>query len=60
MPQTFTVTDTGRREYAWRQIFQAGDIVEIRVNGVVEVKIDVPNARRYDAAILVSGNNEEV
>jgi len=60
MPQTFTIDETGRREYAYRAILQAGDRVEIRLNGEVQLTVVVPNARRYDAALMLSGNVEEV
>ena len=59
MPITFTAVDIGRREYARRFTLQAGDQVEVRVNGAVQLSVTVANDRRYNAVVQVAGTVED-
>jgi len=57
MATVFTVDGaTPEPEFTARVDLRSGDLVEIRVNGVVQFSVKVDPAAEFDAVIAVSGN----
>lgn len=58
---TFTIDgQTPEPEFTKRVNLRSGDVVEVRINGTVEFKVEVASGAEFDAVVAVSGNAREI
>jgi len=62
MTTTFQIADgaTGDREYVHRRNLIAGDAIEIRVNGIAEIRIEIRAGQEFDAVAQIAGTARTV